>query len=145
MQTETRSLDEFNAEARRFAAALVPRDSGATVVALSGDLGAGKTTFVQAVAAHFGIPEPITSPTFVIEKVYECASGPFKRLIHIDAYRLRGEHDLGILGWHELLAEPSNLVFVEWPERVADAIPSYAIRIAIGHIDAESRALTIHR
>ena len=143
MEITTHSLEEFKSQARRFAAGLNVASDHATIVALSGDLGAGKTTFVQEVAAYFGIPEPVTSPTFVIEKVYECASGPFKRLIHIDAYRLKGAHDLEILGWREIIIDPNNLILLEWPERVGDAVPESAIRISIKHIDGETREFII--
>ncbi|MBI5470290.1 tRNA (adenosine(37)-N6)-threonylcarbamoyltransferase complex ATPase subunit type 1 TsaE [Candidatus Kaiserbacteria bacterium] len=150
MQTTTHSLEEFSSEARRIASGLKASPDHATIVALSGDLGAGKTTFVQQVAAYFGIPESVTSPTFVIEKVYQLPNvghpmsyTGLKLLIHIDAYRLKSSHDLKILGWPELIAEPSNLILIEWPERVAEAIPPQAIRISIEHIDAETRGITI--
>lgn len=113
-------------EATRFVANLAPRAT-ATVIALSGELGAGKTTFTQGIAVALGIHEAVTSPTFVIEKVYELENQPFKRLMHIDAYRLKDAHELEVLGWKEVILDPSNLVIVEWPERVADIIPKDAI------------------
>jgi tRNA threonylcarbamoyl adenosine modification protein YjeE len=136
MQITTRSLEEFNAEAARFARELAPRVDGATVVALSGDLGAGKTTFVQRVAHEFGVEDQVNSPTFVIEKIYECSQGPFVRLVHMDAYRLNGAHELEVLGWRELAAEKNNLILIEWPENVSDALPKDAVRISLsGHED----------
>src|SRR5262249_48220610 len=126
----------FNAEARRFAKSLEPH-ARATVVALSGDLGTGKTTFTQTVAKEFGVEDQVNSPTFVIEKIYECSQGLFVKLIHIDAYRLKGAHELEVLGWPEIVADPTNLILIEWPENVADAIPADATRVKITGADDE--------
>lgn len=99
----------------------------ATVLGLSGDLGAGKTTFTQQLASLLGVKEDVTSPTFVIEKIYDLPEPPlygFKKLIHIDAYRLDSGAELLSLGFKELLNTPENLIIIEWPERVADILPS---------------------
>src|SRR5689334_7666432 len=82
------SLEALQAEAASFVSSLTPKESGATLVTLTGELGAGKTSFTQGVARALGIEESVTSPTFVLEKVYELADHGFKRLVHIDAYRL---------------------------------------------------------
>ena len=140
---QTRSLQEFQAEAVRFADALEPEDR-ATVVALSGELGAGKTAFTQTIAKHFGIEESVVSPTFVIQKAYD-ARGPFARLIHIDAYRLKGAHELAALGWQEILNDPRNLILLEWPERVAELIPGDAHRIALEFVDEQTRNISYDR
>lgn len=141
MQRVTHSLEEFNALAHGFTTSLSPNTSGATVVALSGELGAGKTTFVQEVARALGIAESVTSPTFVIEKVYELSDQRFKRLIHIDVYRLKDAHELEVLGWVELAADPGNLILIEWPERVPELIPAEAIRLRF-EIQDEGRIIT---
>jgi tRNA threonylcarbamoyladenosine biosynthesis protein TsaE len=111
-------------------------------VALSGELGAGKTTFTQAAAAHFGITESVTSPTFVIEKVYPIESGPFQRLIHIDAYRLKGEQELAVLGWGEIAKDSENLILIEWPERVPGLIPESAYRVTLEFVDEGTRRIS---
>ncbi|KKW17427.1 MAG: Hydrolase, P-loop family [Candidatus Magasanikbacteria bacterium GW2011_GWA2_50_22] len=121
---------------------LSPKKDRATVVALFGDLGAGKTAFAKALARAYGIEDDVTSPTFVIEKIYTPAKGPFSRLIHIDAYRLNSAHDLEVLGWDELLQAPSNLILVEWPENVERAIPSDAYRISLEYVDEHTRSIT---
>lgn len=130
---ETHSLEAFDAEAAAFARTLAPRQDGATIVALSGELGAGKTTFVQAVARACGVQEPVQSPTFVIMQMYDIAdSGTgFARLIHIDAYRLNNAHDIEILGWKELAADPRNLICIEWPEQVAGVVPETAQKVTL--------------
>ena len=87
----------------------------AAIVALSGDLGAGKTTLAQAIARELGVKESVISPTFVIMKSYPIVRGPYKQLIHIDAYRLNSETELEKLGWAELAGDPKNLILIEWP------------------------------
>ena len=124
-----KGTEEMNEEAARFARGLVPHADSATIITLSGDLGAGKTAFVKGVAKALNVREHVTSPTFVIMKIYDLEHQKFERLVHIDAYRLKGEHHLKILGWDELIAFPKNLIFIEWPEQVPNAIPRSAIPI----------------
>jgi tRNA threonylcarbamoyladenosine biosynthesis protein TsaE len=131
MEYKTNSLQEFSTEAVRLARTLKPSEGGATIVALSGDLGAGKTTFVQTIAKEFGVVDQVNSPTFVIEKIYECEEGPFQRLVHIDAYRLKDIHEMRAIGWDELIEDKDNLIFIEWPENVAGAIPKSTSRVFI--------------
>jgi len=115
----------------------------ATVVTLSGELGAGKTTFAQGIARALGVEETVSSPTFVIEKIYQLSGQRFEKLIHIDAYRLKNQHELDVLGWKEIITEPKNLIVLEWPERVAEAIPENAIRIRFD-IEGDTRIISIN-
>lgn len=142
MQKTVKTLAELEEEAARFARSLVkseqrlPAGRQATLVTLSGELGAGKTAFTKAVARALGVEEVVTSPTFVLEKIYILpqASGhisAFKRLIHIDAYRLSSGSELAPLGFDELMRDEGNLVMLEWPEKVADALPVPAVRVSI--------------
>ena len=135
------SLKEMEQLAGEFTGRLLPKKDRATVVTLSGDLGSGKTTFAKALARTFGIEEDVTSPTYVIEKIYIPTKGLFSRLIHIDAYRLKDKHDLDVLGWYELLQAPGNLILLEWPEKVEGAIPSDAIRVSLEFVDEHTRAI----
>lgn len=116
----------------------------ATVVALQGDLGAGKTAFAQEVGKILGVAENMHSPTFVIEKIYEIDWNGFKNLIHIDAYRLEKDSELLHLGWEEITKEPENLILIEWPENVAGIIPTDAKRISFKFIDDKTREIEIH-
>lgn len=93
-------------------------DEGAFLLLLSGELGAGKTTFVQALGRVLGVKERLVSPTFLIQKEYETKDKTFRRLVHIDAYRLKSKSELEELGWKELVSDPETLVVVEWPEQV---------------------------
>ncbi len=114
----------------------------AAVVALSGDLGAGKTTFTQTLARTLGVTEPVTSPTFVIMKGYELVDQPFDMLVHIDAYRLESSAELAVLGFAELLATPRTLMVIEWPEQVADLIAETACRLQFA-LTGETRTVTL--
>ncbi len=112
----------------------------ATVVALVGDLGSGKTTFVQGVARALGVLESVTSPTFVIQKVYSTPRGRWKNMVHIDAYRFTSPTEAHILRLEETLRDASNLVFIEWPERVADV--SYTETLVFKWVSENERAVT---
>lgn len=117
-------------ESARLIASLTHRTDSATIIALSGDLGAGKTTFAQGIARALGVDENVTSPTFVIEKIYQLENQAFARLIHIDAYRLNDPHELEVLGWKEIIADPLNLIVIEWPEKVGELIPVDAMHVS---------------
>ncbi|MFC1721093.1 tRNA (adenosine(37)-N6)-threonylcarbamoyltransferase complex ATPase subunit type 1 TsaE [Patescibacteria group bacterium] len=116
---------------------------GAKIVALHGDLGAGKTAFVKELAKELGIERHITSPTFVILKKYETQDSNFKILVHIDAYRLESGEDLKLLGWDELSKDPQNLIVVEWPEQVADVLSDDIIKVQFEYVDEETRRITL--
>jgi tRNA threonylcarbamoyladenosine biosynthesis protein TsaE len=131
--------------AREAVAALeaAPR-SGAAVLALSGDLGAGKTAFVQALADALGARGPVQSPTYVIMKKHElAASSPWRTLAHIDAYRLAGAADLSAIGWGNLVADPTVLIALEWPERVLGALPASAVPIKFEHENPTTRRVSL--
>ncbi|MDB5195161.1 MAG: hypothetical protein JWO84_345 [Parcubacteria group bacterium] len=131
MEKRIENLEALEQEARNFIHALAPGEK-ATLVTLSGELGAGKTTFTQALAQALGVAETVTSPTFVLEKIYELpASAPFRRLVHIDAYRLNGGHELASLGFSELMKDVGNLIVLEWPERVANMLPPATVAITL--------------
>ena len=115
--------------------------SQAMVVALRGELGAGKTTFTQKVGEILGVAENMHSPTFVIMKIYNIDFRGFKNFIHIDAYRIEKDSELLHLGWEEIISEPENLVFIEWPENVPGLIPENAKRIFFKHVDENTREI----
>ena len=98
--------------------------AGAVVVGLSGELGAGKTTLVQEIARLFGVEEDVTSPTFVVAKHYDITDvgNRFSSLIHMDAYRIENETELGPVGFSEFCNKEGALVIVEWPEKIKHAM-----------------------
>lgn len=105
-----------------------PKDT-ATIVALRGELGAGKTTFTQALARELGIAETLQSPTYVLMKKYQISNNKFQTLIHIDAYRLNSAEEFAALKPEQFLQDPKALVVVEWPEKVAGALPKPDITV----------------
>ncbi len=114
----------------------------AVVVALHGDLGAGKTTFTQTLARSLGVTESVTSPTFVIMKGYELEEQTFKNLIHIDAYRLESSSELSVLHFDRILKEPRTLVVIEWAEKVTDLLPAEVINLSFT-IEGQQRVITL--
>ena len=86
---------------------------------LSGELGAGKTTLVQALGTLLGVTSDITSPTFSLQKIHPLRGQHWDRLVHLDAYRLKSLSEIAALELPEYIADPSSLVVVEWPERLS--------------------------
>ena len=115
----------------------------ASLVVLSGELGAGKTALSKEIAKYLGIKEKIISPTFVIMKIYKTKDKNFKKLIHIDAYRLNKDSELAILGWEEIMKDKNNIVLVEWPLNVPLCTASPLCSIEIIHINEDTRNLKI--
>lgn len=120
----TASADETHALAQEFAASLPPD----TTLALHGDLGVGKTTFVQGLARGLGVTDPVTSPTFNIFTLHRGAS---RTLVHMDAYRLDDDRQLDALMLEDFLVSPWCLA-VEWPEKIAAWIPANALHLELG-------------
>lgn len=101
------------------------KGSGACILSLSGNLGAGKTAFTKALAKKMGITETITSPTFTIMKSYALPSHPFlETLTHIDAYRIDDVQEMIVLGFDEMVKDSTQLLCIEWPERIQPLLPS---------------------
>ena len=117
---------------RDFARTLTPP----AVVALSGELGAGKTTLVRAIASALGAEGPVTSPTYTLVHRYD---GDGVTLHHVDAYRLRPSDDVRDLGFDDMLADPRAIVLVEWPERLGAGAPEFTHHLELAHADGGAR------
>jgi tRNA threonylcarbamoyladenosine biosynthesis protein TsaE len=113
----------------------------ATILAFSGDLGAGKTTLTKEIAKTFKVKKEIISPTFVIMKIYDIEDDTWKKLIHIDAYRFEKGEDLSVLGWSDIIENKENIIIIEWPEMVENHIPDWAIKISLSHKDEDTRLI----
>lgn len=137
-QLETRSAEETQALAARLAAEMPP----GTVLCLHGDLGAGKTCFVQGLAKALGVRRPVGSPTFTLINEYRGKT----RLAHIDLYRIRGAGDAFGLGLEDYLFHFDGIVAIEWAERVAELLPEecWHVRLGAGTGD-ETRQVTVDR
>jgi tRNA threonylcarbamoyladenosine biosynthesis protein TsaE len=130
----TRSGEETRIAGESFARLLKP----GTIVCMHGPLGAGKTTFIQGAAAALGIKEPVTSPTFTIASEYE-GEVP---LYHIDAYRLGSTEEFELLGFEEYLYG-NGITFIEWSEKVEDALPALLLHVTITIEPDGSRSILI--
>ncbi len=127
-------LSELSEFVRNVTAALAlnRQNTKAVVLALVGDLGSGKTTFVQHMAKQMGIEDSVQSPTYVLMKKYKLPEGlnpmgqprRFKTFIHIDAYRLEDPKEFETLKPEEFLNDPTTIVVIEWPERVQGVLPT---------------------
>jgi tRNA threonylcarbamoyladenosine biosynthesis protein TsaE len=129
----SRSTEQTRRVGMRLGALLQPGD----LVALVGDLGSGKTTLVQGIAAGWGSLDPVSSPTFVIVNVYRHSDG--MRLFHLDAYRLNGSNDALDLDLDMMLDQ--GPMVVEWAERVQAALPQQGLWIQLSYIDDVQRDL----
>ena len=137
-------------------------NKSAVVVALEGELGAGKTVLVKGIAKALGIKAHITSPTFVLLKQYKIPSKAkslkskvtritglrpstldLRQLIHIDAYRLKDYQALVAIGVKEIISDPKNIVLIEWSERVKPILPSKKIKVHIDHVGESQRRIEI--
>ncbi len=138
-QVETGSAAETQAVAAALAAEMPP----GTVLCLHGDLGAGKTCFVQGLARALGVRRPVGSPTFTLINEYKGA----KPLAHIDLYRIRGAGDAYGLGLEDYLFHFGGIVAIEWAERAADLLPEtcWHVRLEPGPGGEESRRVTVER
>ncbi len=137
---ETASPEETEAAGAQLAATLAP----GSVVLVSGDLGAGKTTFVRGALRALGVTEPVTSPTFVVGLLYDGARGP---IAHLDLYRLSGldDEDPGLL---DPYFGPDTVTFVEWPEQAGDDTAAaggrtVAHRVRLDHAGGDNRTVEV--
>ncbi|MEK7662285.1 MAG: tRNA (adenosine(37)-N6)-threonylcarbamoyltransferase complex ATPase subunit type 1 TsaE [Patescibacteria group bacterium] len=122
----------------------------AVVLVCSGNLGSGKTTFAKALARALGIKEEVTSPTFVIEKIYEVskparAETGFSRFIHIDAYRLRHKKELEALRFAEIARDSENLVLIEWGDKFRKSLPRSHRELSFIFVDEKTREISLIR
>ena len=149
----TNSIGETKSFAQAFARKVLkaPRRQGAFVIGLCGELGSGKTTFVQGFVREFGIRSRITSPTYVLMKRYPIAKKPsfslssgrqaFSNIYHFDCYRLEKAKELLDLGFEDTIKKSENIILIEWPERVKEALPKNRIFLKFLFIDNKKREI----
>lgn len=144
MEIITQSAQETQRIGTEFANKLKPRKNGACVVCLSGDLGSGKTTFVQGFIRELIPNSRIISPTFIILREYE-ALGEFTKIYHADFYRLEGnlEDEMEILGLFDIFENHENIILIEWAEKIEEFIPKEAVWINFQEMDENIRKIII--
>jgi tRNA threonylcarbamoyladenosine biosynthesis protein TsaE len=129
----------------QFAETIAKRLQGGELLALHGDLGAGKTCFVRGLSRGLGIKTgAVSSPTFVIMHEYVAEQGASPHvLVHIDAYRLGGGAELESVGWDEFVGRADTVVALEWPERVHEALPIDRLDVTLEHYGGERRLIRV--
>jgi tRNA threonylcarbamoyladenosine biosynthesis protein TsaE len=137
----SRSPAETEALAANFAERLRP----GTVVALHGELGAGKTVFARGIARALGITEPVTSPTFTLIQEYDVPGAPhgIRRLCHLDLYRIETPDAAAAFGIDEYLDATDTVLLIEWPERLGPALPDHVRHVHLRHRGMEEREIAV--
>ncbi|MFO7807621.1 MAG: tRNA (adenosine(37)-N6)-threonylcarbamoyltransferase complex ATPase subunit type 1 TsaE [Candidatus Moraniibacteriota bacterium] len=169
MENEKKFFVSNNNQETETIAAMILRElpEDCNLILLEGDLGAGKTTFSQFVLENLGAEGPFTSPTFVIMKEYNLEksqntnskfqtnpksqitnykhkkNSKFDCVYHIDCYRIESEEEILDLGWEEIIANKSNLILIEWPERIKNILPEKYVKIILKIIGKEKRKLEV--
>jgi len=113
----------------------------AVVLALQGNLGGGKTTFLQGFAEELNIKDKILSPTFVILKRFGIANKIFSDFYHIDCYRIKNEKDLLELNFKKIISDPKNIVAIEWSERIKNKLPKSTVIIRFEFVGENERRI----
>ena len=115
----------------------------AVIIGLEGNLGSGKTCFLQGFASGLGIKEKITSPTFVIMKKYKLNDKKisFSYFYHIDCYRIKKPKELLCLGFKKIISEPQNIIAIEWADQIKNILPKKNINIKFIFIDKNKRKI----
>ncbi len=120
------------------------KNKKALVLGLEGDLGGGKTTFLQGFAKGLGIKQRVLSPTFVILKRFKIRKSRLNNFYHIDCYRIENPKELLTLGLKEIISDPKNIVAIEWAERIKKNLPRNTIWINFEFIDKNKRKIKIN-
>lgn len=112
-------------------------------MALEGDLGSGKTTFVKALAKALGVAKEITSPTFVLMKKYDIVDSKqnISSLVHIDCYRMESIEDAESIGMTDLFADEKSIIVLEWPSKIEKILPQKTIKISFKYLDQDKRKI----
>jgi len=145
MQVISESPVQTKKIAAKLAADILKKRPGkrAFVISLKGDLGSGKTTFVQGFVGAFGVSDKVKSPTFLLIKNYRLANSRFTDIYHIDCYRVENWKQLEPLEIKQIFNNPYAIILVEWPERISPILPLVKAKIKFEHIDPKTRKIMI--
>jgi len=133
----TNSPEETQEIAKEMAKTL----KGGEIFVLTGDLGAGKTTFIQGLAKGLGVEQNLTSPTFVLMKIYNTKNN--LKLVHLDCYRINSAVALSDLGLDEIFENKKNITVIEWGEKVASVLPENVVKMKFEYVDKGKRSIEI--
>lgn len=144
MQTyDITTIERLTDVVRKVVTYVSNRTEASVVLGLSGDLGAGKTTFVQLLAKEFGVEEQVVSPTYTIMKTYTTNNSTFASLVHIDAYRIETTEEMRVIGFQQLLKQEKTLVCIEWPEHIQALLPQKTIHLTFTFDGISERIVTL--
>jgi tRNA threonylcarbamoyladenosine biosynthesis protein TsaE len=118
-------------------------DKTAKILALEGDLGGGKTTFLKGFAKGLGIKEKILSPTFILFRKFQIPNSKFQNFYHIDCYRIEKEREILNLGFREIIKDPKNIVAIEWADKIKKILPKKVIKIKFKIFGKKERKILI--
>lgn len=130
-------------QTKDLASKLAPKYQNGGIIALSGPLGAGKTTFVQGFAKGLGVKQNVISPTFIVMRQYPIPQKKDGRFFHIDLYRLDQINQLQELGLSEIFANPNNIILIEWAEKLGKLSPSKITKIYFNISSENTRQIEI--
>jgi tRNA threonylcarbamoyladenosine biosynthesis protein TsaE len=136
--SQTKKIGQFLAKET-----LKTKTKRALILGLVGDLGGGKTTFLQGFAKDLGIKEKILSPSFVILKKFKVKSLGFKVFYHIDCYRIKKPKEILDLGFKEIVLDPKNIVAIEWADRIKKILPPKILILKFNFINQNQREIEI--
>jgi tRNA threonylcarbamoyladenosine biosynthesis protein TsaE len=147
-------------QTQKIASDFAKKLKGGEVLCFYGNLGTGKTTFIQSLAKALGVKENITSPTFVLMKKYirrgKACPRPNNRatarvaptksfFYHMDAYRLSNSQEAIDLGLEEIWSDPANIIAIEWADKIADILPAKKIDLCFDSLSENERKITVFR
>jgi tRNA threonylcarbamoyladenosine biosynthesis protein TsaE len=139
MEIITRSAQETTQLGGR----LAKKTNPGAIIALFGDLGAGKTTFIQGLLSGLGYKKRVSSPTFIVMRPYYLeGNSPLETIYHIDLYRLEKVDDLKTVGIEEFLQDPKGASVIEWPEKIESLLPKETIEVKFQKLSENERKVT---
>jgi tRNA threonylcarbamoyladenosine biosynthesis protein TsaE len=147
--SQTKNLGKYFASALLFQpkGPVIPRrehrPKGAVIFGLEGDLGAGKTVFLQGFARGLRIKEKVLSPTFVIMRRFKINNSCFKNFYHFDCYRIENPEDVLILGFKEIISNSQNIVAIEWADRIQKILPKRALILKFQFVNKNKRKIML--
>lgn len=135
-------LSKSTKETKKLAKQLISKIKPGTVIALYGDLGSGKTTFVKYLVEILGSESKVQSPTFVLIRTYKTTRGEIQRVNHIDLYRITNAKEMENLGIEELMKEPQSITLIEWPKIAEEILPTNTIKIYFEYASENARNIS---
>jgi len=143
MKIVTKSVRETKKLGQAIAKLIISGKLKKRILALEGELGGGKTTFLKGFAKGLGIKERILSPTFILIRKFKISDSKFKNFYHIDCYRIEKEKEILKLGFKEIGKNSKNIVAIEWSDKIKNILPSNVLFLKFEILNAKKRNINI--